>query len=389
MKRNRQLDGVRGLAIVMVVLWHYVRCQVDADPHTVAWYGSNALRLAWSGVDLFFVLSGFLIAGILIDNRGASNYFRIFYLRRVCRIMPLYFLLLGLYWLAVRSLTSIPSHDWLFANAMPMWSYATFTQNILMGLHGDYGAHWLGATWSLAVEEQFYLFVPLLVYAFSRRKLIGVLLAAVFAAPLLRIAFPGFHAFVNTPFRSDSLLSGACLAALVRWPPFVAAVDRHRRLILTLFVGLLAGAAVMMIRPDAFGAWKHFWLAGLYCTFILIALYGIEPRLHWLLGSAVLVWFGELSYGIYMFHEAVSGVAHGLAGHSTPQMNTLWDIGVTASAFCVTLTLAAVSFHFLESPILRFGQRFRYAAELQREIEATTAPSEAFGPSIASPSLAD
>jgi peptidoglycan/LPS O-acetylase OafA/YrhL len=242
-----------------------------------------------------------------------------------------------------------------------------------MGMRGGFGPHWLGITWSLAVEEQFYLFVPLLVYLLPRRVLLAVFLCAILAAPILRCASGGFHAFVNTPWRADSLLSGAALAVLVRWHPFMSAVQRHGRLLRPLFVTLLAGAAVMTLRPLQFAAFSHFWLAGLYTIFILIAFARTEPHMESLLRSPVLVWFGRLSYGIYMFHEAVSGMLHGALRHGVPQIRTLSDIGsapeirtpfdagITILALFVTLLLAMFSYHFFESPILRFGHRFQYS----------------------------
>jgi peptidoglycan/LPS O-acetylase OafA/YrhL len=166
MKKDRvpELDGIRGCAILLVIVWHYIACEIHATPPgIVRSYLVSALSLTVSGVDLFFVLSGFLIAGILLDNRSASNYFRVFYVRRVCRIFPLYFLVLGMF-VAFVALGATQSSrlSWIFHDPLPLWSYATFTQNVFMGLRGDFGPFWLGMTWSLAVEEQFYCFIPFL-----------------------------------------------------------------------------------------------------------------------------------------------------------------------------------------------------------------------------------
>ncbi len=362
MKRISQLDGVRGVAILLVLVWHYFTSQIVPQPKSFTSYCRHATSLTWSGVDLFFVLSGFLIGGILLDHRNTSNYFRVFYLRRVCRIFPLYFLLLALFLaLSATSVATSPSFRSLFYDPLPLWSYATFTQNIFMGIRGGSGPRWLGITWSLAVEEQFYLFVPLLIYFLRRRVLLSVLILVVLAAPILRCLLSGFAASVNTPCRADSLLSGAALAVLVRWHPFVATVQQHRRLLLSLFVAMLAGAMVMTLRPAPFGVFTYSWLAGLYSVFILIAFVGTAPRLGSLLRSPALVWFGQISYGIYLFHEAVSGVLHGALRHSKPQIRTLSDAGITILALCITIFLAAISYHFFERPILRFGHRFQYS----------------------------
>lgn len=95
-KRIPQLDGLRGIAILLILIWHYVVCQVSYFPNLFCVQVIQALNFTWSGVDLFFVLSGFLIGGILLDHRKADNYFQVFYIRRICRIFPLYFL-----WMAI------------------------------------------------------------------------------------------------------------------------------------------------------------------------------------------------------------------------------------------------------------------------------------------------
>jgi peptidoglycan/LPS O-acetylase OafA/YrhL len=379
MKRISQLDGVRGVAILLVLIWHYFSCQVDPRPQTFIAFCSRTMNLTWSGVDLFFVLSGFLIAGVLLDHRSTSNYFRVFYLRRICRICPLYFLVFALFVALSRtSIGASPSFKWLFHDPLPLWSYATFTQNIYMGAHNTLGPHWLAITWSLAVEEQFYLFVPLLLYFLPRRTLLVVLILAVLAAPILRWALPGFRTFVGTPWRSDSLLSGAALAILVRWHGFVAAARRRRRLLFALFIVMLAGAVAMTVRPPTFGGpFSHFWLAGLYSVFILIAFLDTERRLGGLLRSPTLVWLGRLSYGIYMFHEAIVGLLYGALRHDEPGIDTFSDAGITLLAFSITLFLAAISYHFFEQPILRFGHRLKYSPNLRRDASFETLPTVA------------
>ena len=364
MKRLSQLDGIRGLAMFLVLIWHYFCCQVNPATGSVLDFCVRALFYTWTGVDLFFVLSGVLIAGILLDHRKSSNYFQVFYLRRVCRIFPLYYLVLGLFiCFSATAMSTSPAFEWLFDKPMPIWSYATFTQNFFMGHRGYLGAQWLGVTWSVAVEEQFYIFVPLLIYLLPRRILFCVLMAGVLAAPLLRQLYPPLHAYVITPFRADDLLSGACLALLVRSRSFVEAVKQHHRSLLVLLLLLAAGAGALTWWHTRLTALIPFWFAGLYTVFVLIAFADTQPLIGQVLRFQPLVWFGQRSYAFYMFHEIVDGLCHGLIRHATREMRTLSDVGVTLLALVISLLLAELSYRFFEGPILRYSHRFQYRPE--------------------------
>src|ERR1700752_3007050 len=220
-ERVPELDGIRGLAIIQVMVWHF-RAWVPAEPGSPVAHLLRTLSLTWSGVDLFFVLSGFLIGGILIDNRNSANYFRVFYARRFFRIVPLYLLLLGAGLLLAASGRIDETVEGVFIS-LP-W-YLSFTQNFWMAFNSTWHL-WFGQTWSLAVEEQFYLLLPLLVLATSPRNLPKILLGLVGVA----VVFP-FVTFLGTPLtqgaianhvllpaRMDSLFIGALAAWAVRIP---------------------------------------------------------------------------------------------------------------------------------------------------------------------------
>ncbi len=363
MKRISQLDGIRGIAILLVLIWHYIQNQIInvAQDETLLYYFARVLSLTWSGVDLFFVLSGFLITGILIENHKSDNYFTVFYIRRICRILPLYYLLLILFFsISFSRFSTKPEFSWLFYDPFPLLSYATFTQNILMGIRGDFGPQWLAITWSLAVEEQFYLFIPLLIRYVHPKRVFFVLLLIIFAAPVFRGMYPDFFTFVNTPFRADSLLSGCVLAIAVRSPMFIRLVNQHKDFLISLFIIFLCGAGVMTIRPQLFGIFNHFWLAGLYSLFILITLVFADSVFGKILSNKILVYLGTLSYGIYMFHQIVSGLLHGFIGGSVPHITTYVDLIITVVSLCLTLLLAALSYRYVELPFLKFGHRFHY-----------------------------
>ncbi len=356
--RYPSLDGVRGLAVLMVLVWHYLPCQVTRDAGWWAPYLRRVLYVTGSGVDLFFALSGFLIVGILLDRKGRVGYFSTFYLRRTCRIFPLYFLMLGLYVIA-REWSGLPAApwQWLFGDGIPLASYATFTQNIFMAMKPGFGPGWLAVTWSLAVEEQFYLIIPLLVLLLDARRIAIVLASILLVLPLVRLLSPGFHNYVNLPWRADPLLAGACVALLVRWERGIELAWRIKRPLLVAGFVMLSLVGVMILFPGWLGVFDHTLYALLYGLVILIARLEMIPTLCQLLRSRFLHWLGLVSYGIYLIHQPVSGLLHGLLKHQQPQISGFSDALVTLLATLLTLVLAWLSYHFLEMPILRMAHR--------------------------------
>lgn len=360
-RRLPELDGIRGCAILLVIMWHYLGGLLQ--PETGLGYLRQALWLTWSGVDLFFVLSGFLITGILLDNRGASNYFKVFYIRRACRIWPLYYaLLIGFVFFGWLRQSLVLGHlDWLFNKAMPLWSYATFTQNFIMSERSIFGAGWLGITWSLAVEEQFYLVLPPLVYFLPRRILPYLFGLFIVCAPFIRGEISEQAAIVHPLARADSLIGGALLAWVLRYTNFGQTAAQRLKFLYLIFGLFLVGTLFLNWRGGRIGGGlTHFWLAGFYSTFLLLAVIHKEGLLSRILKTRILVWFGVLSYGIYMLHQAVNGLVHGLINASVPQIRNMHDAVLTLLAFVITLVLAACSYYFIEKKILRYGHSFHY-----------------------------
>src|SRR5215471_18229127 len=189
-QRVPELDGLRGLAILLVLVYHFIG-QEGVLPHgSLGDCLQRLVIMGWSGVDLFFVLSGFLIGGILMDARGSASYYRTFYARRFFRIIPIYYawitayiLLVGLAGAKVQALSNSGVAPPL---NLSVYSYYLFLQNLhIVSLAGLAGA-WFGHLWSLAVEEQFYLLAPLVIRFVAPRKLPSVLTALIVCVPLLR-----------------------------------------------------------------------------------------------------------------------------------------------------------------------------------------------------------
>jgi peptidoglycan/LPS O-acetylase OafA/YrhL len=368
--RNRgripELDGLRGLAILLVLIWHYGPSRrIPEDP--LLFYLVKPFIYGWSGVDLFFVLSGFLIGGILLDNRDASNYYRIFYTRRTCRIFPPYYAwLLVFFTLPLLWPAATIAAGWLFQAPLPIVTYASYTQNIAMVGRGGFGPEWLGITWSLAVEEQFYLVLPLLVRRVAPHRLPHTLLLLIGLAPLLRIALQnsaflthgGFAGYVLMPCRADALLLGALCAYGCRQERFWEFIRRqHTGLHVALAV---AGVSVwwsLRSLGDAIGLSA---LAIMYCLLLMIVLTVPEGRFARLTRLRWLRWLGGVSYGVYLVHQGVTGLAHGLILGRSPGLRDMADVLVTFLALVITLVVAQLSWTLYERPLVALGHSHTY-----------------------------
>lgn len=362
--RIPELDGVRGIAILLVLIWHYLQNQIRAEVGSPLAYFKQAIGFSWSGVDLFFVLSGFLIAGILLDNRGKPHYFKTFYVRRICRIFPLYYLNLGLFVLFIAlGFNQLPAFRSLFdGNNVPLWSYFAFMQNILMATHNSAGANWLSVTWSLAVEEQFYLFFPFLIRFFPVARLPLFFLWIIAMAVYMRVSLPGLSAYINTLWRADALMAGALLAYLVRGPVFLERARQFRLLILMAFI-LIAGAVVWVTLQGHLrlgGPLTHLSLAILYSLFILLALLSRDGLPGKWLRNRLLIWLGTISYGVYILHTGISRLVHALVRNASPSMASWSDAATTLLALMVTLLMAHLSYYWFERKFIRIGHAISY-----------------------------
>jgi peptidoglycan/LPS O-acetylase OafA/YrhL len=372
--RIPELDGIRGIAIGMILITHLF-CVVTRPGSALA-YALVPLRLNWSGVDLFFVLSGFLIGGILLDARESSNYFRVFYTRRFLRIVPIYAVLLLCVGLAMYlwSAGMIGKYEEIFIGRLPWAYFAAFLQNIGMSLHNVWGTFPLGVTWSLAVEEQFYLTLPLLIRFLNRRALLGFILFAIVAAPLLRAFFfhrnPGnfFSWYTLMPCRADSLLLGVLGAIVLRDPRWRGWLLGNRRFLSLVLVFLLAGVALLTWRSpspyERLMATAGFtWLALTYLSFLL---YTLLYRDSWI--SRCLRWswlrgLGVIAYGTYLFHEFFLGMFFG----RIPWIRSWHDVGLSVIVLVVTISFCRLSWVYFEKPFVQMGHRSHYlTAETQR-----------------------
>ena len=289
----RQLDGLRGIAILLVLVSHL----------STGTFLAPFLKLGWTGVDLFFVLSGFLITGILLDTKNKQGYYRIFITRRVLRIFPIYYavLLICLFLSTQLSILSwFPNYQFYF------WTY---TQNFLIANKGWITVP-LGHFWSLAIEEQFYLLWPLLVLLLKPKQLLVLCAALLITALVIRWYNPVFpFAQVFTLAHIDGLVIGSALAIAVRIDQ--KKMFQYSGLVLVLAT-ILSMALLIIVKP-----WRVYSTSFIRIGFTIIAffygavlLFALKNEfLKKVLSIKPLVFFGIYSYGIYVYHGVLINMA--------------------------------------------------------------------------------
>jgi peptidoglycan/LPS O-acetylase OafA/YrhL len=360
-RRIPQLDGLRGVAIAIVIIFHYVDFAVDYGSPRILNYLVRPTSLGWSGVDLFFVLSGFLIGGILLDARESPNYFRVFYRRRVCRIFPVYFAFL------VVTLTvahfARPPLEAMFQPVIPWPALATFCQNFWMAIQNKFGAIIVAPTWSLAVEEQFYLTLPAVIYFVRPSRLIWVLTGGMVLAPLIRLAMfltgPRLSAgiYVLLPCRMDTMLFGVTAAYLLRRPGTWEYARSHRRQLWTVTELLTAVCALFYYRASVIDPVTM--LLGYDCMGLLfacvLALSLVDEAMVRVLQARWLMGLGAISYCAYLIHPLVFGLTFALL-KDHPNGGAISAI----MGLAFTIVIAKLSWEYFEKPLVVFGHRERY-----------------------------
>lgn len=346
-KHIPELDGLRAIAILAVTAYH-VRFVFSGVPRLLA-------NCGWVGVDLFFVLSGFLITGLLLKSKGQPGYYQNFYARRCLRIWPLYFaVLLGAFgW-------------WYLANGghpgpSPAWPYFAYVQNLALP---NFGWRPLVPTWSLAVEEQFYLVWPLVIALAPRRVFKGLLVSILIASPLVRTAVfaaTGTWHFVYTD--TFCRLDGLALGGLLAVDMMEGALTPHRLRWIGGIAGALGGvAACWLILPtsdESQGSVLLFSMIALSGVGLLaLALSGL-PVLSRLLTLRPLRFTGKISYGLYLLQfpsfMAAEALARPFIQDLSAQRQHLVLLPIRLS---LNFLLAWLSWQYFEAKLLAHKQTF-------------------------------
>jgi len=352
MKRIPQLDSVRGLAVLAVLVHN-----TDKDLYT-----GVVARNGWMGVDLFFVLSGFLITGILLDTKNAEEYFRNFYSRRCLRIWPLYYCALFFMFVVVPLVRPSEAHQIFEPRSMPWWSYFVYLQNFLVpSITRATGL--LGVTWSLAVEEQFYLVWPLVVRFCSRKTLGRIAVAVICLDPALRFLLVdrGFNVYPNSFCRLDGLMWGALLALLFRSETF-----RRETYVPIAWAALLTTAPLAILTADRVLWVVYSFTALASVSFVYLALTSRNKWLQSLLSNRFLIYSGVISYGIYLLEKIPIDAVKSFHLNAHPAIVLL----VTGAT---TYVMATLSWNLLEKPALRLKRYFELEPETASRSEVPLA----------------
>lgn len=371
--RMPELDVVRGIAILAVLIFHGCGDSLYYHVQRPLWQQVIMAMAAqgWAGVNLFFVLSGFLITGILLDSAPQSGYYSQFYIRRALRILPVYYLALLIVLI------------WRYGSgtrAETVWAFAGLSFIYLSNVSALFGVDFLyPLLWSLSVEEHFYLVWPALVRRLGRRSLALLAILICTVEPALRyydlshggkLWWAGSHhggSYVYTWMMADGLALGALLALLVR-----SRVGTRRNLAriagATFAVSLvLTALSVVVSKPLGFcirGTVVNYFALAIIAASLWM---GTGARRHWI-NIRPLMFYGYISYGLYLFHELVNNLYGYVLVHLAPRLLSAFEFGkiwlfiVVSTAFATAVAyLSRITY---EEFFLRMKPRRRaFAAE--------------------------
>jgi peptidoglycan/LPS O-acetylase OafA/YrhL len=373
--RSLRLDGLRGVAILLVIYSHGgLRFPTDG-PFGALYLAS--VKMGWSGVDLFFVLSGFLITGILVRTRDAPRFFHTFYARRTLRIFPVYYAWLAFILLAAPAMHAFARFDFSGGVDFSALWYWTYTSNVGFVFAGGFPHTLLALTWSLAIEEQFYLLWPLAVKRLGESGLWRACIACIVLAPLLRGAWLWLGgiplgAFVLTPCRMDCLAVGAAIAIMAQKPAGIARLQAWAPRVLAatgvLVVALVAWRSIgtgaadpldsLVFDPYMQGV-GYSLLAFFFGSVVVLAAFPRGRGTGWL-ELGILRTFGKYSYAIYLTHTFVGGLV--ILFVFSPIDHPGW-IGALASyavGLAAMLGVGMASWWVIEVHFQRLKRRFAY-----------------------------
>lgn len=364
--RDAELDGLRGLAVGMVLAWHFIGIPAWASEGRAFQMLFRIFLFGGAGVNLFFVLSGFLITRIIISRKQSNTGFLFaFYVRRALRILPPYLLLVTIFWVIVW-ISGEQNH--VFNDKISLWRFLTFTQNFWMAENASYGPDGISVTWSVAIEEQYYLVFPVLALMLPKSRLPAFLVCIAVSSVVWRACIfavdpsNNFPADLGTLARLDGLAMGGLIACAFdnlhckKW--LRENIVGLRRAMLWSFVVLF------FVRRDSGSLMAYIGHTTLNISSALVitnTLLHLGSTSIWMqtLRSNGLRFLGRISYSLYLFHPLILATAFLATGY--PKTLAGWpQVFLLTCSFLLSLFLCHLLFDRFEKRLIDIGRKIPY-----------------------------
>lgn len=380
--RVREFDGLRGIAVLLVIAFHLFKRAVYFTEHPILIAITNITSVGWVGVDIFFTLSGFLITAILLKAKNGEHYFKNFYIRRVLRIFPLYYVAIGVVLLFAPKVE--PEFTQNLGKMLPLM--LLYQQNWAPLIKGLYITQYLGITWSLAIEEQFYLIWPFIVYKLTREQLIKVSIGYIIFSIIVRILGTALWTdldqvslfFYHSTFaRFEEIIFGGLLAIFMTYDGAQQMVYRFSMSVFILFFSIFVALCLLSLPglPNPGYSSIPLMLGG-YTSIALfsVGLIGIfithppQSLLRRVFQNPILTFFGKYSYSMYLFHMTVVLILLDVYWHTGMRGWKPYVLYIVSS-YLVTTLVAWLTWNLLEKHVLRLKRFFEYKPNRQSELK--------------------
>jgi peptidoglycan/LPS O-acetylase OafA/YrhL len=372
-ERVHELDGMRGIATILVISYHIFKRANYFTGNTVLHFVTSLALYGWYSLDTFYVLSGFLIATILLKTKGEEHYYKNFYVRRSLRVFPLYYFTLALILLSMPILA--PGYVKQIPGALPF--YLFYLNNIFHFISSVKGTPYLEVTWSLAIEEQFYLLFPFLVYYTRKETLAKICGWIIFISILSRVLAAFFWLdtaqmtnffFFNTFTRFEEIAFGVLIAVAFTYPEWKSKLSRvSMPVFLIAYITLLIVEALFNtgiphpIYNNVLITVVGYTLASVFAAGLIVTLTTRSETslIRRIFRNKFFVFWGNRSYAIYLYHIPVGMLL----------LDFLWQSGLRGwymyfiyigLTFGITILISVLTWRFLEKPMLALKKYFEY-----------------------------
>ena len=370
----KNLDGIRALAVLMVCFAHFFQVNENYLYTNSKYLGILLFKfsqIGLNGVNLFFILSGFLITRILLNSKDSKNYFKTFYLRRLIRIFPLYYFALILSFLILPNFIDIdePGRN-IISNQIWLWSYTSNLSSIFFFSEWDLSLNFpsFGHFWSLCVEEHFYIFWPFLIYFMSIKNLkksLKIILICSFLLFLFNENFDSQLAFLKwSSIKYSGILSLGGLIAIYNNSSIISTYIysiSKKTFFPLLFVFLIL--SLIIPRNFLYFDFINIIFYSLFFSVLIICAINNNKVIEYLFNNRILSFIGKLSYGIYVYHGLIRPY---LSKYILPQVTHICNESIltivvyTIISTLISIIIAYVSWILIEKQFLKLKTKFDY-----------------------------